>query len=1190
MSSKETGQDDIAKRYKRLDIAEHIRSKSMWIGSSKVVTTSQWIYTEGRFAKKDVAFPPGLYKIFDEILVNAIDQYTITQEVKNIRVSFDRQTGRIVVSNDGRGIPVSKHPEIKDDNGNLVWIPHLIFFMALTGTNFSNDASRKTGGTNGVGSKLANLWSEEFTVETYDYTQKLYFRQTGRDRMRAIEPECVLAKKDIPPEIVKEFGLGRANMGFTRISFIPSYKDFNFTLNGETADTIAGCIHTRCFTASAFTPASVYFNGEKIPVRRIRDMAPLLMGDFVCGTMSSPQETWDIVCGISDGAENISVLNGISPRMGGTHITYIQDCIFNEFKTKVSAILNKQKITKSYITNHLFIMVCGELAGLDQYFSSQDKESFAIPASILKKFEIPKVFYTSLWKILEPHLNYIYLSKLATTKGARRLTAIKVDKYNGAEKAGTAESHRCMLFVPEGDSAETCVMRGIRSSDNTLSFKYCGFFNLKGVPVNSRKHVTIRYLNNKKIYRPDPLLLKNERITAFEKVLNLNRSIAYTTDAEMQTLRYGCIVLATDQDIDGIGQISSLVLNHFALFFPNLLAKGFIKRLATPIIRAYPKSDKEYIEEFYSEKDYESWKVKNFGTEEPHNYRIKYFKGLAGHEPFEVDNMFAHFDRLVCEYTYNPQEDDRIFECYFGKDTDPRKTELRLPLQQDCDIMFRKLPCRKQLDSQTKAFQLDNIYRHMLHIVDGLKPGSRKVLAGALKKFVPNNEIKVFQLAGFVAEKMAYHHGDASLNSIIINLGQTYVGGGHILPLLKGKGEFGTRDKGGKDSGQPRYISVKLNKKLTDAVFPKDDMYTLRYVYTDGVRVEPEYFVPVIPMAILNHYHTTSTGWKIDIAAREIGAVIARIRACIAGNFSRAPLPIWTPGWYGSIRTAGRKTTFRGCCEVDRNKLTITEIPYSSAISTVIDKIKEYAIVKAVSNRSSNTQIRIVVDLALNWEQEVAKVADKYGTSMQEKIEYYFKLVASQMDNINYVDTNNKVIECRSYNQAFDIWFEVRKAHYIMRVERLRILLRHKISYYKNIIRYCQNYEEYGINELLDDAEADRVLLSNGYSKFNKQHLFEPAFIRIEQLEEHIYTNASFDYIYSIPQRELFRNSQKKITQKLAELEAQLAELTDGGDTWGPDYAGAKIWLKELETAEEVISHGLRTSWNYSDKKPNFKK
>ena len=156
---------------------------------------------------------------------------------------------------------------------------------------------------------------------------------------------------------------------------------------------------------------------------------------------------------------------------------------------------------------------------------------------------------------------------------------------------------------------------------------------------------------------------------------------------------------------------------------------------------------------------------------------------------------------------------------------------------------------------------LDN-ERSIPCVVDGFKPGQRKVMFTCLKRN-DKREVKVAQLAGSVGEMSAYHHGEASLMGTIIGLAQDFVGSNNIN-LLMPIGQFGTRLAGGKDHASPRYIFTQMSP-LTRLIFNANDDPLLKYLNEDNQRIEPEWYMPIIPMVLVNGADGIGTGWMTKI-------------------------------------------------------------------------------------------------------------------------------------------------------------------------------------------------------------------------------------------------------------------------------------------------------------------------------------
>ena len=146
-------------------------------------------------------------------------------------------------------------------------------------------------------------------------------------------------------------------------------------------------------------------------------------------------------------------------------------------------------------------------------------------------------------------------------------------------------------------------------------------------------------------------------------------------------------------------------------------------------------------------------------------------------------------------------------------------------------------------------FSRADLLRSIPSVVDGFKPSQRKVLFSCFKRKL-RQDIKVAQLSGYVSEHSAYHHGEASLASTIVGLAQDFVGSNNVN-LLVPSGQFGTRLQGGKDHASPRYIFTRL-APICRTVFPECDDALLEYLNEDGQVIEPEHYLPIIPLVLVN--------------------------------------------------------------------------------------------------------------------------------------------------------------------------------------------------------------------------------------------------------------------------------------------------------------------------------------------------
>ena len=228
-------------KYEIKDHRQHIYDlPDTYIGSSASTENELYIFKNDKIEKKTIEYIPGFNKLFDEILVNAIDAYTRTNlekeknmrsrisVVSEIKINYDINTGFITIYNDGEGIEISKIKNGKTE----VYIPEMIFGILLTSENFDTTDARITGGKNGYGAKLTNIFSKQFKIVTVNKKKKLKYTQIWKNNM--------LDKSE--PEIIKYTGAP-----YTEVSFLPDYNRFGLS---ELNDNILSIFNKRVYDTS----------------------------------------------------------------------------------------------------------------------------------------------------------------------------------------------------------------------------------------------------------------------------------------------------------------------------------------------------------------------------------------------------------------------------------------------------------------------------------------------------------------------------------------------------------------------------------------------------------------------------------------------------------------------------------------------------------------------------------------------------------------------------------------------------------------------------------------------------------------------------------------------------------------------------------------------------------------------------
>jgi len=1243
------------RKVKQISQLEHAKRKSMWTGSKKMQTIEMYLLKGNLFRLTKIRFAPTFYKIIDEIIVNAIDHWVnFPNKVKTLKIKFDEETGRISVLNDGPGIYVEMTENI---HGKSMYSVQLIASEFLAGDNLDEDENRKTGGTNGAGMKLTNAFSEELIINTTDEDSKQYYSQRFSERLENIDKPKIykITSKKTPKDRKK---------GHTEIEFMPSYEVLGYVGGydkARDAKDISLLIETRTFQAAVFTNCKVYYNDEKVvipgiavsrkktkPLTKFKAFSEMFLkpDSFTplgpSGTSDDENEKYDIsaddepvvlfgttvkgpkagfdwnVClGLSSGkSQHVSIINGIWVHKGGTHITHLQNQIVTYLKPKVEKAIKKTKakFNPNYIINNLFLFMQGSIASPD--FTSQIKDCLDDPLEKFVDYQFTSKDLDSMWKMLEPSIMFMFFEKLGDKKKNRVVRgAVNVPKCTDAKHAGhKTRGQNCVMIICEGDSARGTVHEGIVNKKTSLDYNYFGTFNINGVPMNARKECAIFEDKKTKQIRVirSARLQNNERLSSLVKVLGMDYEKTYDEKTpngreEIKTLRYGGgVVGAMDQDEDGKGNIFGLLINFFAMFWPCLVRQRYIRRLNTPIVRLYPKKKTKFVEEFMSLKAMNDWiEEKYTGDDEKmaKDYRIKYFKGLGSHKKAEVPQMFKNFNEIIYTYYLDALGSEKL-NVYFGSNTAPRKIELATPVDLE-PTEGTDIPVSEQLMIDTKSYQRDNILRKVPSLVDGQVPSRRKVICAGRLVFGQtkgsNKEMKVNAFVNETSRKMHYHHGEASLAVTVTRMAQDFPGA-RAFPFLRPEGQFGTRSNGGKDYASPRYTFTKLNQRLCFQMFPHQDDFLLEYEMDDGERCEPKFYVPVIPVALLENMELPATGWKVKLWGRNPNDIIKNVRKMIQGKRKKCKsLKLFQNGnksttktFKGRLYSVGKYTL-----DEDNDKLTITELPlavYSTQLIGDVDNSRSLAskscLARAPFDETNDDGVKITLYFKSG---EMDKIKKKHGNDVFDCWIDFLNLKNSLDENINMVDEKEQVVEFKTYEPIVDRWFVIRKRLYSERIDREIILLDLRILYLENIIRFTKHHQDYIITPKTKRDKVDDILKKAKYDTFNHTLLLSPRYTKVSELRGLIINsqpNTTYNYLVNLRYSDMIEDACTRREKELEELKKHLDELKEdlGEDEEdGGLPKGGKSWLKELDELETTIKLGLKVGWDYNDSAPKFR-
>lgn len=857
--------------YQKLTLLEQILLRpDTYIGGIESYESCQWVYNsiEKKMEYRLIKYIPGIFKIFDEILVNASDNYVRDKKMKVIKVKIDPEKNKISIYNDGKGIPVVIHKIHK------IYVAELIFGNLLTSSNYDDTEKKITGGRNGYGAKLTNIFSTKFKVKHASSSEQLVYRQTfKKNMMEKTEP------------IIKKY----LDDDFTKITFWPDLKRFNLSKLDED---IVALMKKRVYDIAGITPQSVkvFLNNEEIKIRGFRDYMNMYLNlterkDEEEEDIYFEKGRWQVGIGVSEGEfAQVSFVNGICTTKGGTHVTYLADQVVTYLH---EIIVKKEKDLKNIKANqikpHLWIFVNCLIE--NPTFDSQTKENLTlknsefgsdcqIPEKILKK-----ILTSEIYERIVDMANAKENLKLKKLGGKKKTSKIRtLEKLEDADKAGSKEANKCLLILTEGDSAKALAMKGLE----VIGREYFGVFPLRGKVLNVRD-------------APKNAIMTNKEIEHIVQILGLQFHEKYSDQRE--NLRYGGILIMTDQDLDG-SHIKGLLINFIHHFWPSLInINNFIFEFITPLLKARKKVKGKIVSEvpFYTFQEYEQWLRNN-----PNNgMEIKYYKGLGTNEDWEAQEYFMAINRHRKKFIKQDKNDDDAIDLAFNrKRAGDRKRWLETySINNYLDSNEKIVRYSDFINKEFIAFSnYDNI-RCIPSVIDGFKPSQRKILYAAFHKNLVN-ELKVAQFCGYVAEKTMYHHGEQSLAGAIIGMAQRFVGSNNIH-LLMPNGQFGTRAEGGKDASSPRYIYTCLNP-ITRYIFQKEDDDILKYLIDEGEKIEPEWFVPIIPNVLINGVEGIGTGWSTKIPCYNPKDLISNIKRMLRGEEPIKMIP-WYRNFIGEI-------------------------------------------------------------------------------------------------------------------------------------------------------------------------------------------------------------------------------------------------------------------------------------------------
>ncbi|KAJ3153619.1 DNA topoisomerase 2 [Geranomyces variabilis] len=1140
--------------YKQKTQLEHILLRpDTYIGSVEATQAQMWVMDDGKMEFRNVTFVPGLYKIFDEILVNAADNKVRDPSMDTIKVWINKSENSICIQNNGKGVPVSVHTE-----AGGVYVPELIFGHLLTSSNYDDDDKKIVGGRNGYGAKLCNIFSKEFTVETSDCESGHKYQQVFSDNM----------SKTGKPKLTKA-----AKQDFTKITFKPDLAKFGMT---ELDDDIVALLARRVYDiAGVVANVKVFLNDERIKIKNFKEYVALYLDSVKHESKPAliyekPDPRWEVCFALGDSGQfqQVSFVNSICTSKGGTHVNMIADQIAKKTNEIIKRKNKGEGLKLPQIKSRMWVFINAQIE--NPSFDSQTKENLTLKAnkfgstSHLSEEFLKKVYRSGFIESIMQFTLMKQATQLKQKDGAKRTRLSGIAKLDDANNAGTRQGKNCTLILTEGDSAKALAISGL----SVVGRDNFGVFPLRGKLLN------VREATHKQI-------IENAEINHIKQILGLKSEKEYTST---DSLRYGHVMIMADQDHDG-SHIKGLIINLFDRFWPSLLAnRGFLLQFITPIVRV-TKGTREM--DFYNIPEYESWK-------EAHNdgkgWTIKYYKGLGTSTAADAKKYFSRMNDHLKPFARSQEQDREHIELAFSKKkADDRKEWLaNLADGTYIDHTMREIPIHEFVNKELILFSMADNVRSIPSAVDGFKPGQRKILFSCFKRNLTKAELKVAQLAGYVSEHSAYHHGEASLQSTIINLAQNYVGSNN-LNLLEPRGQFGTRLQGGKDHAHARYIFTKL-PPITRMVYNIADDRLLNYLNEENMSIEPEWYIPIIPMVLVNGAEGIGTGWSTSVLNYNPRDVVNNIQRRLNGEEFQVMHP-WYRGFNGTIERDGERYKVSGVVnEIDDTTIEITELPlgvwtqsykeFLEGLLTGTDKVAPS--IKDYKEYHTDVAVHFVVELS----------SDQMAKAKEDGLHKKFKITT--LKSVSNMVLFNAQGRLKKYESVYEIlleFYDLRLDYYQKRKDWLVAKLRRELSKYENQVRFILQVISGEL--VVQNRKCDDVihqLRANNYDAITKaQEAESPEDPAVADTKNESDTQHGFDYLLSMPILNLTMEKVQKLKADRDTKKAELEELlaTASSDLWRRDL---DAFIAEWDRFEAVVEDTSKNTTTKSRKPLSTKK
>lgn len=410
--------------------------------------------------------------------------------------------------------------------------------------------------------------------------------------------------------------------------------------------------------------------------------------------------------------------------------------------------------------------------------------------------------------------------------------------------------------------------------------------------------------------------------------------------------------------------------------------------------------------------------------------------------------------------------------------------------------------------TQYRSYSVYDNERSIPNIIDGLKITQRKVLYTLLKS--SKKEIKVAQLSSSVAYETAYHHGEQGIDQVITRLAQNFTGTNNFN-YLEPIGQFGSRLC--PTPAASRYIFTKLSDNFKK-FFSSEDDRILNYLEDDDQKIEPEYYIPLIPGILINSTKGIGTGFASNVLARNPDNIKTYIINKLT-NKSLPKLPPYIKAYKGKIESDGLQHKIYGIInKLNTTTIEIKEIPFTMSLEDIkskLNKLLDEDFIKDYEDNSTEESFNIQVTI--------------YRASLQdmtdEELLMKFSLIQTFTENLTCWLPNHKIKRFDTVEDLIDKFITYRLEFYTQRIKTKIIELRVKQGLLEDKMRFIRFY--------IDNKE-----LFHNKTKTELEALLDKEVISRENLGLKLY-NLTKDQI------KILVNELKTVKQDIAALKKETA-------------------------------------------------